>query len=171
MNKLIIGEIALIMMFYLLYWQPEFRYYFMETNLGQLLLLLLFITCYYLDKYLGVLFCFMIVFVHYTNKQEGFYFYQNKKPDSDSDSDLDSESEDGESVNFKKAEKNFRKKNCKDNTLKYKGNIVKNEMVEHVFPEINFEGAPCNPCDDKCKYDFVEQEDGQEEEIHASTMV
>jgi len=167
MNKLIIGEIALILMFYLLYWQPEFRYYFMETNLGQLLLLLLFITCYYLDKYLGVLFCFMIVFVHYTNKREGFHFYQNKDTDTDSDSD----SEDGESTNFKAAEKNFRKKNCTDNTLKYKGHKVKNEMVEHVFPEINFRGAPCNPCDDNCKYDLIEQEDDHQEEIHASTMV
>ena len=165
MNKLIIGEIALILMFYLLYWQPEFRYYFMETNMGQLLLLLFFITCYYLDKYLGVIFCFMIVFVHYTNKQEGFHFYQTKELYTDSGS------EEGESANFKKAEKNFRKKNCEDNTLKYKGNKVKNEMVEHVFPEINFEGAPCNPCDDNCKYDFIEQEDDQEEEIHASTMV
>ena len=163
MNKLIIGEIALILMFYLLYWQPEFRYYFMETNLGRLLLLLLFITCYYLDKYLGVLFCFMIVFVHYTNRQEGFHFYLDKKVDSDY--------KDGESVNFKAAEKNFRNKNCEDNTLKYKGQKVKNEMVEHVFPEINFEGAPCNPCDNKCKYDFIEQEESQEEEIRASTMV
>jgi len=163
MNKLIIGEIALILMFYLLYWQSEFRYYFMGTNLGQLLLLLVFITYYYLDRYLGVLFCFMIVFVHYTDSREGFYFYPNKE----------SEVQDGESVNFKAAEKNFRKNNCDNNTLKYKGNTVKNEMVQHVFPEIHFEGVPCNPCDDKCKYDLIEQERKaqKEEEIHASTMV
>ena len=163
MNKLIIGEISLIFMFYLLYWLPGFRYFFMGTNLGQLLLLLLFITYYYLDSYLGVLFCFIIVFVHYTDTREGFYFYQNKE--------LYTDSGDEESVNFKTAEKNFRKNHCTDNTLKYKGNKVRNEMVEHVFPEINFEGAPCNPCDDNCKYDFIEQEDDQEEEIHASTMV
>jgi len=111
----------------------------------------------------------MIVFVHYTNPKEGFFFYQNHDKESDSDSDSDSEHD--ESVNKKRAEKNFRKKYCEDNTLKYKGQKVKSEMVQHVFPELNFNGAHCNPCDENCKYDFIEEEEQQDEQIHVSTIL
>lgn len=158
MNKLIIGEIALIIVFYLLYWQADFRAFFMETNLGHLLMVLFFAICYYLDKYLGVLFCFMIVFVHYTNPKENFFFY----------SQYDDE---GESPNMHSAELNFRTNNCVHDELMRKGHKVKNEMVQHVFPEIYFRNDPCNPCDKYCKFDIVEEESAQgEEQINVSTL-
>lgn len=50
----------------------------------------------------------------------------------------------------------FRKQYCDDNQLKYKNMNVKTEMVEHVFPEIEFEHKECNPCSDKCKFSVIE---------------
>jgi hypothetical protein len=48
----------------------------------------------------------------------------------------------------------FQEKNCSGGKLKYKGVHVKNEMADHVFPEIEFTDIDtrCNPCDSTCSY-------------------
>ena len=160
MNKLTIGQISLIFIFFLMYWQSEFRTFFMETNMGTLLVILLLFVYYYLDRAMGVLFCFMIVFVKYTSQKENFYFY--------STSDTDSEDEDSD--NLKATEANFRKKHCLHNEVVYKGQTVKNDMIEHVFPEISFRHGACNLCNENCEYDIIEEED-TEEKLHVSTLM
>ena len=50
----------------------------------------------------------------------------------------------------------FRKQNCDGRVLKYKNMSVKTDMVEHVFPELKFNGSVCNPCDSKCNYSIIE---------------
>jgi hypothetical protein len=44
----------------------------------------------------------------------------------------------------------FREDNCVKNQLMYKNTNVKNDMIEHVYPEIKFEGKVCNPCLSSC---------------------
>jgi hypothetical protein len=44
----------------------------------------------------------------------------------------------------------FREDNCVKNQLMYKNMKVKNDMIEHVYPEIKFEGKVCNPCLSSC---------------------
>ena len=45
----------------------------------------------------------------------------------------------------------FRKQNCDGNVLKHKNMVVRQDMMQYVFPELNFEGQPpCNPCNVKC---------------------
>jgi hypothetical protein len=52
----------------------------------------------------------------------------------------------------------FKKENCVKNELKYKDITIKNDIAEHVFPELVFEnGEPCNPCNNTCKYSIIEQ--------------
>ena len=60
----------------------------------------------------------------------------------------------------------FRKEHCdKNGKLKYKKNIVRPEMVEHVFREVKFnnEFAKCNPCDESCEFSIIEERLNKEE--------
>jgi hypothetical protein len=49
----------------------------------------------------------------------------------------------------------FQEKHCQAGELKFKGMVVKPEMSEHIFPEINFEHGRCNVCDSACMYKIV----------------
>lgn len=64
----------------------------------------------------------------------------------------------------------FRKDNCttsgnREPQLTYKGISVKNEMVEHTFPEIKFKGNLCNPCLNSCKFSIIEEKLRTEESM------
>ena len=56
----------------------------------------------------------------------------------------------------------FRQKHCKRGHLVHKGQIVKNEMAEHVFPEVKHDSFhKCNICDPACSFDLdlIDKED------------
>jgi hypothetical protein len=56
----------------------------------------------------------------------------------------------------------FRQKHCKRGHLVHKGQIVKNEMAEHVFPEVKQDSFhKCNICDPACSFDLdlIDKED------------
>ena len=59
----------------------------------------------------------------------------------------------------------FKKQYCKKGQLTYKNILVKNEMVTHIFPEVNFENGQCNPCLDTCKYSIIEEKMKTEDEL------
>lgn len=76
---------------------------------------------------------------------------------------------------YEESKNEFRKQNCTrdggKNILKYKGNPIKNEMIEHVFPEIKFNSLPCNPCSTSCGFSIIEEKLRTEESmIPISTM-
>lgn len=49
----------------------------------------------------------------------------------------------------------FRQKHCKKGHLVHKGQIVKPEMAEHVFPEVKQDAFhKCNICDSACTFDL-----------------
>lgn len=53
---------------------------------------------------------------------------------------------------------------CKNGVLMSKGMPVKNEMIQHIYPEIKFTGdAPCNPCDKTCQFTLLETRREMEE--------
>lgn len=45
----------------------------------------------------------------------------------------------------------FRQDNCVKNELMYKNMNVKNDMIQHIYPEIEFKGKVCNPCLPSCE--------------------
>ena len=55
------------------------------------------------------------------------------------------------------AKDKFRKDNCFNGELKYKGIIVKNDMAEHVFPELKIAHESCNPCNQGCEFSIIEE--------------
>jgi len=40
--------------------------------------------------------------------------------------------------------------------LRFKSMDVKDDMTEHVFPEIKFEQESCNACNDTCSFGIIE---------------
>jgi hypothetical protein len=62
--------------------------------------------------------------------------------------------------------KSFRQINCSKGHLIHKGQIVKPEMAEHVFPEIkqnNFH--KCNICDHNCEFNFIDKQLNVQEDL------
>jgi hypothetical protein len=61
-------------------------------------------------------------------------------------------------INKKIHSENFKKENCdKDGNLIFKESIIKLDMIEHIFPEINFSKDKCNPCDNNCRFTILEK--------------
>jgi hypothetical protein len=50
----------------------------------------------------------------------------------------------------------FRKQYCEGNVLKYKDMNVKADMIEHVFPEVEYKEEKCNPCAGTCGFSIIE---------------
>jgi hypothetical protein len=60
----------------------------------------------------------------------------------------------------------FRNENCSSNgVLKYKNMDVKNEMAEHIFPELKYKNGACNPCSKTCDFSIIETRIKTEDEL------
>jgi hypothetical protein len=155
MDKIIIGEITLILLFFILLTNHSIKTFLMETNIGHIIIIIAFITYYYLDKYIGVVFCFMILYIYYSNPIETFYSMED----------------DNQNDNALRSEEYFRKTNCSGNDLLYKGKEIKSDMIEHIYPEIKFKNKKCNPCDKYCEIDILEEDNqSKEQELGVSTL-
>jgi hypothetical protein len=160
MNKFIVGEIIVIFITFFLLWNSELKNFFMETIIGNVLIISLVLFYYYLDKYLGVFFCINIVCLYYMNKREPFFYYMNADSSGNTNSNAATH-----------LDEEFRKNNCSNDELLYKGNYVKNDMIEHIFPEVKFKNNTCNPCNKKCEFNIIENENlFQEETLGVSTL-
>jgi len=152
MDKILVSEITLILMFFIFATNDVLKSFFMETIFGNVLLLFAFAGYYYLDKYIAIVFCFMILCMYYDiPKSKESFFYRTQDVATP--------------IPVAHPDDTFRKNNCMDKELIYKGNEVKNDMIEHVFPEINFKDDVCNPCDKRCKFSILEQDSRSEEDV------
>lgn len=50
----------------------------------------------------------------------------------------------------------FRKEHCQQGVLKHKDMNVKQEMTQHIYPELKFENDYCNACSPTCKFSIIE---------------
>lgn len=65
-------------------------------------------------------------------------------------------SDDSVSPDFIKNE--FRRIHCDKGHLVNKGQHVRPEMTEHVFPEVKFSNEKCNVCDPTCNFSIIEKQ-------------
>lgn len=181
MNKILSQFIPIIILFLLLSYSEVFID-FSSTILGKLVAL--FIIVYYtiLDKRLGLFVCSLVILYYQSelvekvlnmdeimnnmftkekksNKIEGM---ENRMPKQKKATEGMSDIEnvyvydnlvDKSLLDFKQT---FKKENCIQGQLKYKNMNVKDELVDHIFPEIEYADEKCNPCADSCKYSIIE---------------
>lgn len=50
----------------------------------------------------------------------------------------------------------FRREHCDKGVLKHKDMDVKNEMAQHVYPELKFKKEYCNVCSPTCQFSIIE---------------
>ena len=61
--------------------------------------------------------------------------------------------------------KQFADRFCDRDVLKYKDVAVRSEMIQHVFPEIQFKAGKCNPCSATCDFSIIANKLHMEEKM------
>ena len=139
--KYIVEFALLFVVISMLYAQPKAFNSFYNNVLGKLVLISAVVLLTHHSTAAGLLGVLFVIAIAQT-VQEGMS--NKKKDDGDSDSD-DEDSKDP------KAE--FVKNNCKDGKLMKDGKEVKD--IKTVFPNIEFTGDDCSPCDEDCGFEIT----------------
>jgi hypothetical protein len=66
------------------------------------------------------------------------------------------ENEEDTFIQDEKVQDEFRREHCKKGVLKHKDMNVKNEMTQHVYPELKFKKEYCNACSPTCQFSIIE---------------
>uniref|UniRef100_A0A6C0CMC7 Uncharacterized protein n=1 Tax=viral metagenome TaxID=1070528 RepID=A0A6C0CMC7_9ZZZZ len=166
--------------------------YVSKTYLGKMIAV--FIICLYSlqDVTHGLLICLLII-LFYHEQVEGFLSkstqeYANHIPKASqkfsSTSTFENHLEkDFTSVNFayptkvkpikKENETLFRKEKCLNSKVVHKNQNMKNQMITHVYPELQFSGDQCNPCDPTCHFTIEKRQETEKslEPMNSHTSV
>ena len=117
--------VIIAIVFSILLLEPNILKTFSNTIYGRVIFALAITAATLYKTYLGLLLVLVLVTLTSVNNVEGM---ANKDVDE------------------------FRKTNCKGNKL-YKGkDLVSITEVAKMFPNVKFEGNPCNPCDSSCNF-------------------
>jgi len=138
--KAAIAQFIPIVLFVLLLTHFKSFILFSHTVLGKFVGICIIMFYAYVDKTLGLFVCALIIFYYQTDYVDRLMSYYMPK-----------EMVTIAALTEEEKIQQFRKENCSNNTLKFKGIKVRNEMVEHVFPKVAFLNNSCNPCDTTCR--------------------
>ena len=144
-----------------------------NTSLGKLVVIMIILFYASIDKLYGVLVCLLFILFYQSdtvenmlNKQEykfeGFEPVEDRPTKHEAIKPIESVSYTAQyempKISSEVAKKEFRKKYCEKGHLVNKGQKIKNDMAEHVHPEIEFPNEKCNICDSTCEYSIVEKQ-------------
>jgi hypothetical protein len=178
--KLVVNFVPIILLFLLVTYTPEFVK-FSHTILGKAFAVILILFYVKLDFILGLFVCALVIFYYQTDYvesfnnmlNEGFTEKMEKGSDKVKEETVEKKkhiesTETAESfetiedaypleptteIKYDKNVDNFRKAHCKKGHLIHKGQIVKPEMAEHVFPSMKqSDFNKCNICDVSCDF-------------------
>jgi hypothetical protein len=180
-----INFIPIILLYLLVTYTPEFVK-FSHTILGKALAVILILFYVKLDLIIGLFVCALVVFYYQTDYVESFNNMLNegfteKEETTEEKEEFTEEEKDNEDTTEKKvsepvtenferledayptkevkhdiATDNFRKSHCEKGHLIHKGQIIKPEMSEHVYPILqSSEFNKCNICDTKCNFEII----------------
>jgi hypothetical protein len=185
--KLLLNFLPMVLL-YLIATYSEVVAKWSHTVLGKMLAVAIILLYSFVDIISGLLACALVIFYYQSDYVDSFVVGEIKEESKDgytsislketrailldvSDPVDDSPLEKLEDaypltptvkVVYDKDVDQFRQKHCKKGHLVHKGQIVKAEMAEHVFPEVK-QGSfhKCNVCDPACTFDLglIEKED------------
>ena len=101
---------------------------FSNTFLGKAIAVGIIAFYSFISKLHGAVACAIIILLYQENYKEGFDYVNE-----------------------------FKKQQCKKGVLTYKNVDVNIQMTEHIFPELKYKNKVCNPCDESCEYDIIEE--------------
>ena len=146
---------TIIVIFLLLFFASSPKQFvpFSHTSLGRLLSVVVIVFFTKKSMVLGVISCIAIImycrieeFKYLLNIPEEFLWEMTYVPYSN-----DMYEQLNDEITYR-----FRKDNCTDGKLLFKGTYVNPEMAEHVFPSIQFTSAPCDPCNARCNFTILQ---------------
>lgn len=156
-----IAQVIPLIIFYLFFACPDDFLYTSIHPLGRLAAISLILFYSSINKYYGILMCILVIlyykmdFVEKTSMFDSYMligdqFYEPFETEQKVQEKLDE----------------FREENCKNGSLEFKKNKVKNENASHIYPELEFLEEPCNPCDKYCGFTIREKLQNEESLIY-----
>jgi hypothetical protein len=186
--KIVLNFLPIIIIFLLVSYS-DLMAQWSHTILGKLFSVILIIFYTRIDIVFGLVVCALVIFYYQTDYVEGFIpksetegFSSDILPETDNeiddvDKDVSTEYsfenlEDAypsilkDSVIHDSKANKFRQKNCSKGHLVHKGQIINNEIAEHVFPEIEQNDFhKCNICDHSCDFKIIDRKIDAQEKI------
>jgi len=177
-----------IILLFLILSNPDVIIQFSNMSIGRFIAVAIILFYSSINKYLGLLSCMLIVLYYqlytFDDKKEYFEnfsfasFEENKgqlqkvletSPVRYADYSSLYKTEcaklapqiDANSI----LKKQFTDRYCDRDVLKYKDVAVRSEMVQHVFPEIQFKAGKCNPCSVTCDFSIIANKLHMEEKM------
>jgi len=129
-----------------------------KTLLGKLPILVIIIIASHYHVLAGVLALLLIITLTST-VTEGMENNEtdSDEPDEESDPDYQSDSDSDSDLKPSKdsAKEMFKQKFCVDGKLMKDDKEITPQQIKDAFPDINFSGESCNPCDDECDFEII----------------
>jgi hypothetical protein len=149
--KLISNFIPIIII-YLLIVYPNWFIYYGNTVLGKIASLIIIIYYTLLDLWQGLFVCAIVILfyqmLHLNGYDNNIYLINEMFKNNES----------SPSPSPPSYKQDFKKEYCENGNLKYKGTLIKKDIISHIFPEINFTNEVCNPCDNTCDFNIIEED-------------
>jgi hypothetical protein len=166
-------ELFLILYIFFVVYQSDVFANLLHTVVGRMMVVSVLIFYSHLDKYLGLLVCAIIIGSHYfASIPEFFTVIETSQIDTKVFEDPDFDKQKQELISEDPHKMEFVKQQCSDGKLLYKGNEVKPDMMEHIFPQVEFKGPVCNPCDTNCHFSLILHKMSIEEQmLPVSTLI
>jgi len=155
-----------------------------HTILGKLLAVFIIIFYTTIDKVLGLFVCALVILFYQMDCRENLLNiesfdtieeqeeegeeaeleYNETKPAKSCDScgvkNVETfenyEADNNKVVENGPVQDEFRREHCKNGVLKHKDMDVRDELTQHVYPELKFQHDYCNACSPTCKFSIVE---------------
>lgn len=189
--KLTINFIPIILLYLLATYTTEFAK-FSHTSIGKAFAVLLILFYVTLDFILGLFVCALVVFYYQTDYIESFDNMlkedanidadeqieeddDNQKVEEDDDEEKTDDADNHENFETLYCDTNnkhiiskdeFRKTYCKNGHLIHKGQIIKPEMSEFIYPiKQKSEYTKCNICDTTCDFDILNKRIDDESQL------
>lgn len=192
MNEILAPFLPIILLFLFLSNSTGFLQ-FSKTIIGRIVAVAIIIFYTIIDKYIGLLVCGMAILFYKTMNIEGMDLFDTGMDlDQELDTNNSAVADDGEyiymndtSTSQKKGrllpkllkrnkietlDDKFRSDHCKKFQLYHKDMPVKDEMVEHIYPEVTFNYEKCNPCSKQCDISIIDNKLKTESEIYINKL-
>jgi len=170
MKQILIEFIPIILIFLLLTY-TEKMIQWSNTGLGKFIIILIILFYYFIDKLYGILVCLLFILFYQSDCFENMINrskIENFEPNLDTTithhaiKPLESVSYTDQyelpKVNSEIVKKEFRQQHCEKGHLVNKGQKIKIDIADHVYPEISFHQEKCNICDSNCRFNIVEKQ-------------
>lgn len=175
--KYTLSQFIPIILLFLLVSNPDIIIQFSNMSIGRVIAVSVILFYSSINKYLGLLSCMLIVLYlqiySYDDTKEFFEnlsFSEFEKKEQPLKVLETSPVRYADYSNLYKTEcakyapqndansivkKQFTDRFCDRDVLKYKDIAVRSDMVQHVFPEIQFKAGKCNPCSSTCDFSII----------------